>query len=434
VNIAFFSDDFYPNVDGVVKCTDELMTVLVKKGHECALFTWGEKNKTEKRNGYTVHYYKASSIKSYPGLRTRLLTPKGHIRGVLREFKPDVFHSQTQLFMGGVAYTMSREFKKPLIAAFHTHLLGFLKQGIESEQQPKSLPIKVLCSNKLTRELLKLGVDVLGGAWQDNYLSMVDKVTVPSEYVKEYLKKRTPNLSVEVIPNWIRYKKPPSVSKEKLKRFRKKYGLKKNDFVVLHSGRASVEKRINIVIKVARELKNEDVKFLIVGGGPALNNLKQQAKNLGVKEKIVFTGFVNDEDFNTAYAASNVFITPSLYETFNLSAAKSMNCGIPILGAKSGGLTSVIEHGVNGYLIPPTRNEVKEYAELIIKLKNSKKLMQKMKRDSQKLGENYDLDLISERILHIYETTPYTGKKRIKNLLFKTVGAINYLIPKVLGV
>ncbi|SFQ06463.1 glycosyltransferase family 4 protein [Caldicoprobacter faecalis] len=94
-----------------------------------------------------------------------------------------------------------------------------------------------------------------------------------------------------------------------------------------------------------------DIRFMIVGDGPYEGALKMRAKDLGVEGDVIFTGYVTTVwDY---LDAMDVFVLPTLSEGLGVSILEAMAMGKPVVASNVGGIPEIIEHGQNGYLVPP---------------------------------------------------------------------------------
>ncbi|MEM0950286.1 MAG: glycosyltransferase [Pseudomonadota bacterium] len=111
--------------------------------------------------------------------------------------------------------------------------------------------------------------------------------------------------------------------------------------------RKNVGRLIGAFARIADEAPNWVVR--VVGDGPEMDHLKEMSKKVGVSEQVEFVGHV--EDVSPHYAASHLFVLPSLFEGFPMSSLEAMAHGLPILGyGICNGINEQIEHGANGLL------------------------------------------------------------------------------------
>ena len=94
-----------------------------------------------------------------------------------------------------------------------------------------------------------------------------------------------------------------------------------------------------------------DACFMIVGAGPYEEVLKARAKALGVDDHVIFTGYVNP--VWDCLDAMDIFVLPTLSEGLGVSVLEAMAMGKPVIASNVGGIPEIIEHGQNGYLVPP---------------------------------------------------------------------------------
>lgn len=120
--------------------------------------------------------------------------------------------------------------------------------------------------------------------------------------------------------------------------------------IVLYVGRLVREKGVHTLLAAAPSILAEqpDVKFVICGKGPAMQELIQQAETLGIRNKVHFTGFISDEERNTLFHIAEAAVFPSLYEPFGIVALEAMAAGTPVVVSDVGGLADVVEHTHNG--------------------------------------------------------------------------------------
>jgi len=190
-------------------------------------------------------------------------------------------------------------------------------------------------------------------------LKNVDEIYSVSKYLKDDLKKVS-NLDSKVVYNKIDAKRfNKKVTGQKII---KRYNLKNNK-VLLYVGRIAPHKGIHLLIKSFDIIKKQipDGKLLIVGK-PTFKNYFKDLKKSANKD-VVFTGFVEDKDLPNYYAASNLYVTASLWEGFNIPAAEAQACGKKVLAFNIGSHPEIVK---NGILVK--KGNIKEFADAAIKL------------------------------------------------------------------
>lgn len=127
--------------------------------------------------------------------------------------------------------------------------------------------------------------------------------------------------------------------------------------VILYVGRIEPLKGLDILLKAVALLNDTaNTRMLIVGGSleddPELQRLERLAEGLDISDIVTFVGAVNQERLPAYYSAADVFVLPSWYESFGLVALEAMSCGTPVVVSRVGGLTTFVENGKTGYLVP----------------------------------------------------------------------------------
>ena len=197
---------------------------------------------------------------------------------------------------------------------------------------------------------------------------------------------------VYVLRNGINVKKfSKELTNEERDNLRNSYGIKKDDIVIIYCGRLMKEKGVKELILAIKQLKNKDkVKLVIVGSSNFGNKNKTKYEeelleiSKDMKENIIFTGFIHNEDMYKIYKMADIAVVPSLWEDASpLVIVEQMASGLPIVSTISGGIPELVEDNallverdekiVNNlsknidYLIenPDKRNEMSEKGKIL---------------------------------------------------------------------
>lgn len=149
---------------------------------------------------------------------------------------------------------------------------------------------------------------------------------------------------------------------------RQKIGLEASKKVIVYVGRLLPRKDIRNVVRalallVRQSESMQDAPMLMVVGGeseqadptatPEIDELQKLARELGVRDHVLFTGKRQAELLRFYYSAANVAVTTPWYEPFGLTPLEAMACGRPVIGSAVGGITFTIKDGETGLLVPP---------------------------------------------------------------------------------
>jgi glycosyltransferase involved in cell wall biosynthesis len=153
-----------------------------------------------------------------------------------------------------------------------------------------------------------------------------------------------------------------------------------------------------------RKQYNVDVSVVIAGRltfPSVLAELLLLAKHLSIENRVRFIPNITEEDLIAAYKGCKVFCLPSINEALPLVLLEAMANTKPIVASSVGGITSVVEDGVTGFLVPP-RDPIK-LAEALSKLCLDNQLYSKMSQAAKRRVEMFTWDNVVRRILKLYD-------------------------------
>ena len=175
------------------------------------------------------------------------------------------------------------------------------------------------------------------------------EIITVSEYIKNRLKSVDNFDRIKVLPNAIDDK---LFTKTNFKNLREKYCIDKNDIVIGYAGRITEEKGILELVQAFKKLSNinKKIKLLIVGS-QWYGNLKKDeyiskinSEMNEIKDKVIFTGYIDLKDMPLVYNTMDIVVIPSLCnEAFGCVAIEAMAMGKPIIASKVGGLTEIVK-------------------------------------------------------------------------------------------
>lgn len=357
MKIAYFTDTYLPNVDGVVTCLLNYRKELEKKGHEVYIFTPGSKKDKAENKDERVHYFTSASFRPYPDYRISLFPFPSAVKRA-REIRPDIIHSHGIATTGLAAINCAHELKVPAIASFHTMV-------------PEAT--HYLTKNEGMQKILE---DV---AWKYLrwYYGFFDTVLVPSRYAEDMLRRKGISNTM-VLPSGIDLEAFGSGDGEGV---RKKHGLGKKK-IILHVGRLVMEKNLDLLINEAHSIINKqpNARFLVVGKGPSEEYYKNAVKMKGLAEYFIFAGFVEKEALPDYYAAADVLAFPSRFDTQGIVVLEAMAAGTPVVVPKKSAAAELVEEGRSGH----TFEEPVDFREKILMAMENKGEMGKAAREAAK--------------------------------------------------
>ncbi|NQT72527.1 MAG: glycosyltransferase [Chloroflexi bacterium] len=205
---------------------------------------------------------------------------------------------------------------------------------------------------------------------------------------------------IEIIPNGIPYSEledMPTPGK-----FRKTYGIGENEKVVLFLARIHRIKQPDLLARSFATLMNELQNITLVIAGPDegfLRPLRQIVSQLGIFEKVLFTGPLYGQAKKQAFVDANVYVLPSLYETFPISVLEASACGTPVIVTNQCGIADIIRDQI-GLVVPP---EQESLATAISQLLTNDELAAKLGENGKYIvGQHYTWPKIASQLESLY--------------------------------
>lgn len=134
---------------------------------------------------------------------------------------------------------------------------------------------------------------------------------------------------------------------------RNSWGASESSLVFLYVGRVAAEKNLSTLIKAFEKARSLDVsaKLIIVGDGPLIDELQSLCP------QAVFTGALSGQELSMHYASADVFLFPSLTETYGNVTAEALASGLPVIAFSKGASAALVRSGVNGICVEGTSDE-----------------------------------------------------------------------------
>ena len=411
MRIAFFTNCYKPLINGVVTSIVSLKEAYERKGHEVYIFAPKvEDYVDQEKNVFRYRSVNLTSKVKYP-----IPIPLSfRAKKVITEFNPDIVHVHHPFVLSSQAIMYGKKLGIPKILTLHTQYERYAYY---------IAPIP----ERLTQEAIKMIIY--------NLAYKIDCITTPSESMKELIRSYGVKNRIEVIPNAIELNSFKEKDELKCLEIKKRYNLKEDDKIILYVGRIAQEKSIDKIIEALAIIKGRGIsraKLLIVGNGPAMEELRQLVQSLGVEEEVIFTGAVGNEEIQHYYKIAYLFTIASISESFGIVIIEALASGIPVLAVRAPGAVDIITDGVDGLL---TEDDVEQFASALEKLIREPELREELSQEVLKTSEQYSINVISERMLNLYREVIAIGnfkekekekekekKSFVRNLLFMDYG------------
>lgn len=239
------------------------------------------------------------------------------------------------------------------------------------------------------------------------------KILCVSNYIKQNIKEKLGIYkNVEVMKNCINVENfNKKLKYDDFKKVREKYNISENDIVLIFSGRVTKQKGIIELLKAMKDIKEHNVKLLIVGsfffGTKVKNNFEIEIEEM-IKQcnnKVITTGYIPYDEISKLYAISDIAVLPSICEdAAPLTIIEAMASGLPIITTNSGGIP---EYAQNGCACILYRNNelVKNLTNTIEKLVKDKEKIQTMSKISLRNSKELNLDNFYKNLMQKLKET-----------------------------
>lgn len=371
MNIIHVSPYFSPHIGGLEKCVEELSKRLSDLGNHVEVYTSdvGSSNYNHHTNtNPDVHKLKAwefAHTPIIPSLFFKLLS-------IPKESCIHVHISQP--LVPEIVYLISKIRNIPYIAHIHidiepTGKLGFL-------------------------------VPIYKSIFLKKVLSEAAFIVVPTpDYVEIMSKKyNLHKTKFKVIPYGV-----------DLSQFKKSSHKLHNPIRLLYVGRLTIQKNIPLLLQSIKNIIDKhifQIELHIVGDGEAKKHIKQTVKDLKLNSNVVIHGKLTGSDLQQIYSNSDIFILPSVYESFGIVLLEAMASGVPVIVSNIPAVRNVVVHGKTGLLVKPTAGNMSDAIEQLIR---DPILRNRLILTCVKEVKKYDWDEITSRLQLLYQKVVYAN-------------------------
>jgi N-acetyl-alpha-D-glucosaminyl L-malate synthase BshA len=180
-----------------------------------------------------------------------------------------------------------------------------------------------------------------------------DAVTTPSAFLEHATRQGfglPEGFPIHVLPNFVDTARfAPGRERAPLRSLFPRLG--EEEPVLVHVSNFRPIKRVGDVVAVFAQVhRHRPCRLVMIGDGPERSSAEQQARELGLLERVAFLG--KQEHFGPLLAACDVFLLPSEQESFGVAALEALSCGVPVVASDVGGLPELVEPGLAGLLVP----------------------------------------------------------------------------------
>lgn len=324
LRVAVVTETYPPEVNGVAMTLSRLVDGLVHRGHQVQLVR-PRQGRQDRGNASDVEEVLATGfpIPRYAGLRLGLPANRALIKTWSRQ-RPDVVHVVTEGPLGLSAVAAARKLQLPITSGFHTNFHAYTHHyGVGWLQRPLAAYLRhfhnrtdatLVPTGQLARELETAGYTNLRVLARG-----VDTVLFHPQHRSNFLRR-----------SWGCDGDEPGLA-------------------VLCVGRMAPEKNLSLVLEAFEAIRRQrpHSRLIFVGDGPVRGPLQQH------HPQHVYAGMRSGADLAAHYASADLFLFPSLTETFGNVALEALASGLPVVAFDRAAAGELIRSGENGFLAPP---------------------------------------------------------------------------------
>lgn len=343
IKIGLMTDTFLPVVDGVGRVVVAYANTLPKLGHEVTVSA--PMYDTGHRGNYPFELvdFTGFSVPTTPQYRTGAAVMDTHYVKRMDMIDLDIIHSHSPFGAGKEALRLKKQRCIPLVSTFHSKYYDDFLKVTRSETIAKAVVSKIV-----------------------NYYKKCDDVWAVSKSSAEVLREYGFQGHIEVIGNGTETRPKDN---EAVLEVSAKYGLH-DDPVLLFVGQINWKKNILRILEACSVLKTLDPRFQLVlaGQGPDADKITKKAHELGISEQLIMTGMIRDtRTLDALYARADLFVFPSLYDTFSLVIREAAAMGTPSVAVSGSAAAESITDRVNGFLCEDTSRSLADVLNFSVK-------------------------------------------------------------------
>ena len=293
MNIAFFCDAYRPTRSGVAVSVATTSEELRRRGHRVVIFapryTDYEDEDVDVVRFPAGHWFRA---RDFPVAWPLLPLVNAAALQRFEQDKFDIIHSHSPFIIGALGATLARSEGVPHVYTFHTLYHHYLHYA----------PLPYKWSRTYTLRQVQ------------RHCRRCNHIIAPSEPIAKIVARLSSNVPTSIVPTGIDIQRFAGGDRAVV---RQKYEIADHDLTLLYVGRLGTEKNLVFLLQALAPLlrgdfetlnpKNQRIRLMLVGGGPAMEPLRVLTRQLGIAQNVIYTDFVEPSSIADYYAAADIF-------------------------------------------------------------------------------------------------------------------------------
>lgn len=369
LRIALFSGNYNYVRDGANQALNRLVGYLLRQGAHVRVYSPTVEKPAFPATGDLVGV-PSVPIPGRPEYRLAFRLPAS-VRRDIEEFNPNVFHVAAPDIVAHRAVTWARKHNIPVISSVHTRFDTYLQYYNLKWLEP------------VARAIMR------------RYYRRCDAIVVPAESTAAIMGAQRMNKDISI---WARGVDREQFNPERRSpEWRRAHGIADDDMVVCFLGRLVLEKGLDVFADAIDAARAMDVPLRVVaiGDGPARDYFEERLPDA------IFTGQLTGTELATALASTDVFLNPSITETFGNVTLEAMACGLPVCAAVASGATCLVKDGVTGRLSEAGNADA--FAEELADYQRNPALRARHGQAGLEFAKTMDWDAINSVVMQVYK-------------------------------
>lgn len=337
--IGIFNDNFPPVLDGVALTAKNYADWLSLKQEEVCVVTPYAPGMVQD-TPYPIYTYTSIPIPMRPPYRYGIPQIDFSFKKQYKQLRFDLIHAHCPFTTGALALRTAKEQDIPVVTTFHSKY----RQDFE-----RAVPSKFIVDIAI-KQIVK-------------FYEQADEVWISQSSVEPTLREYGYRGRVEIVENGSDFVTPNPIVDKIRYSMRGELGLNADQTMFLYVGQHIWEKNIQFTLEALKQIKHLPFKLYMIGTGYAESQIKQIIRQNGIENKVVMLGVINDRELlRRYYAAADLFLFPSAYDTFGLVVREAAAMHTPSILLQNSTIAHNVEDGVNAFL---TDDNAQNYARLI---------------------------------------------------------------------
>lgn len=380
LNIAFFTNNYFPFIGGVPISIDRLARGLRKRGHRVVIFApdypeFQEEDQLDVVRLKLLTYYKTKQY-NFPLINIFSKQTENEFN----KYKFDVIHVHHPFWLGKKGLGLGIKHHVPVIWTYHTRL----------ESYNHNLPFFQLAYKNIFSHTLI-----------NKFAQKCNGIIAPTYSAIEYLENIGVSRIKKVIPTGIEADQYRLSDDRTINTLRKQFTAD-GEILICSVSRLTKEKNLLFLLNALRIVKNQTaVKFkcIIIGEGPLKEELQQFIDLHNLNGIILLLGSVAQSEIPKYYLASDLFVFSSMSETQGIVILEAMTGGCPVVAVRSSGIDDIIIDEYNGF---KTDDDALEWSNRVIQMLENPELLKEMSKNAYNYSKTFTMDQMTKKVESLY--------------------------------